>query len=50
MVNSVLAHDAPDIRATIRFSNGTRLDRKLLIVKDDEAYCQPRSSPVWIRH
>ena len=48
MVNSVLVYDAlgysrdhPDFR-TARGSI-----EKLLIVKDDEAYCQPCLSPVW---
>jgi squalene-hopene/tetraprenyl-beta-curcumene cyclase len=48
MVNSVMMYDAlglpPDhlFRATAR-----RAVEKLLVIKDDEAYCQPCFSPVW---
>ena len=48
MANSVMMYDAlgyppehPD-RAIAR-----RAVEKLLVVKDDEAYCQPCVSPVW---
>ena len=48
MANAVMMYDAlgypPDdpSRATARASV-----EKLLVVKDDEAYCQPCLSPVW---
>ena len=30
-----------------RSRHRARLARKLLVIKDDEAYCQPCVSPVW---
>ncbi len=48
MVNSVLVYDALGYSAgSSRLSTARGSIEKLLIVKDDEAYCQPCLSPVW---
>ena len=48
MANSVLMFDALGYGATIRTGRlrASSLE-KLLVVNDDEAYCQPCLSPVW---
>ena len=48
MANSVMMYDAlgyPERSSAAR--DRARVDRKLLVVNDDEAYCQPCVSPVW---
>jgi squalene-hopene/tetraprenyl-beta-curcumene cyclase len=48
MANSVMAFDALGYPASEpNLSIAKRAVRKLLIVKDDEAYCQPCVSPIW---
>lgn len=48
MVNSVLMYEAIGVsRDDPRYQTARGSIEKLLIIKDDEAYCQPCLSPVW---
>lgn len=48
MVNSVLMYEAMGVpRDDLRYKTARGSIEKLLVIKNDEAYCQPCLSPVW---